>query len=97
MASPPEGRAAVVELEERLLTVAAVDTNGEPQSVTRGGPDEGCMHSRRALLNGVHTGALDSSEPSRSADGGRSKQRPPQPPYAHLLYNWCSSGRKAHD
>ena len=55
-----------------MVTVAAVDTDAEPLSVTGGGPDEGCVHSKWAPMIGGHTGALASSEPSRSTDGGRS-------------------------
>ena len=76
MTCPQENRAAGVGFEERLVIVAAVDAGVEPQSVTGGGRDERRMHSRRAPINGGHTGVLDSSESSRSAGGGRSKQRP---------------------
>ena len=76
MASLSEGRAVGVGLGERLVTVAVAATAGEPQSVTGGGLDEGRMHLKSAPINGGHTGALASSEPSRSADGGLRRRSP---------------------
>ena len=58
------------------MTVAVAATAGEPQSVTGGGLDEGRMHLKSAPIKGGHTGALASSEPSRSADGGLRRQSP---------------------
>ena len=76
MASPPEGRAAGAGLGERLVTVAVAATAGEPQSVTGDGLDEGRMYLKSAPINGGHTGALASSEPSRSADSGLRRPKP---------------------
>ena len=76
MASPPEGRATGVGLGETLVTVAVAATAGEPQSVTGGVLDEERMHLKSAPINGGHTGALASSEPSRSADGGLRRRSP---------------------
>ena len=64
MASLPEVWAAGVGLGERLVAAVKAATAGEPQSMTGG-------KGRRHLK--IAPGALASSEPPRSADGGLSR------------------------
>ena len=76
MASPPECRAVWVGLRERPVAVVEAAAAGEPQSVRGGGSDEGRRCLKSTPINGGYTGALASSEPSRSADGGLRRRRP---------------------
>ena len=70
MASPPEGRAVEVGLEERLVTMVVAATAGEPAG---GGPDEGRQCLKRAPING-RTAVSVTQSAHQSAQ--RRQQRP---------------------